>query len=129
MKKEVEKKGAERRRFARLDIALSVSYAVESPGGKTSAYSEAMSSDISSGGLRLMTPTALENGTKLDLEIILGDEAPQTIYAKGEVVWQTKISDTSFETGVLLQITDNDAKKRLMEFIFDQMSRLVGLNG
>lgn len=118
----------DRRKYARLDIALTVSYAIESSGGRLSEYAEATSSDISAGGLRLMTPGPLATGSRLDLEIFLGDNPAEKIAAKGEVVWQNKISPTSFETGVLVQQMDNDAKKRFMEFVFDQMSRLVGLS-
>lgn len=118
----------ERRNYARLDIALTVSYAIESQGGRLSDYAEAVSSDISAGGLRLMTPGPLATGSRLDLEIYLGDEAAKKINAKGEVVWQNKISPTSFETGVLINQMDNDSKKKFMEFVFDQMSRLVGLS-
>ena len=116
-----------RRRFARLDIALSVSYAVEGAGGETSEYAEAVSSDISAGGLRLMTPAPLENGTCLDLEIFIGEGETSPVKAKGEVVWQNKISSTSFETGVVINQMDNDAKKRFMAFVFDQMSKFVGI--
>lgn len=116
-----------RRKYARLDIALTVSYAVESASGELSGYAEAVSSDISAGGLRLMTPTALTPGSILDLEVFLGDDPESRIKAKGEVVWQNQISPTSFETGVLIQHMENDAKKKFMEFVFDQMSRFVGL--
>lgn len=116
-----------RRKYARLDIALTVSYAVEDVAGKISEYAEAVSSDISAGGLRLMTPTPLATGSHLDLEVFLGDDVANKINAKGEVVWQNKISDTSYETGVLINHMDNEAKKKLMSFVFDQMSRLVGL--
>ncbi|MBI5300348.1 MAG: PilZ domain-containing protein [Deltaproteobacteria bacterium] len=116
-----------RRKYARLDIALTVSYAIESASGELSEYAEAVSSDISAGGLRLMTPTALTPGSILDLEVFLGSDPESRIKAKGEVVWQNQISPTSFETGVLIQHMDNDAKKKFMEFVFDQMSRFVGL--
>lgn len=116
-----------RRKYARLDIALTVSYAVEGEGGEVSEYAEAVSSDISAGGLRLMTPGALANGSRLNLEIFPGDDAGDKIHAKGEVVWQNKISDTSYETGIAIQHMDNEDKKKLMAFVFDQMSRLVGL--
>lgn len=116
-----------RRKYARLDIALTVSYAVEDVTGKVSEYAEAVSSDISAGGLRLMTPTALATGSHLDLEVFLGDDPTNKVHAKGEVVWQNKISNTSYETGVLINHMDNEAKKKLMSFVFDQMSRLVGL--
>ena len=117
----------DRRKYARLDIALTVSYAMESSSGKISEYAEAVSSDISAGGLRLMTPTALEVGAHLDLEIFLGEDPENKIHSKGEVMWQTKISNTSYETGVFLSHMDIDDKKKLLGFVFDQMSRLVGL--
>lgn len=120
-------KPSNRRKFARLDIALSVTYAVEGSTGETSEYAEAISSDISAGGLRLMAPTPLENGARLDLEIFIGAEEAPPIHAKGEVVWQNKISDISFETGVVINQMDNDAKKRFMAFVFDQMSKFVGI--
>ncbi len=121
------KTSKERRKYARLDIALTISYAIESATGELSDYAEAVSSDISAGGLRLMTPTALSPGSVLDLEIFLGDDPDTRIKAKGEVVWQNQISPVSFETGVLVQHMENDAKKKFMEFVFDQMSRFVGI--
>ena len=50
--------GQERRRFARLDLALSVSYAVVDVSGQVDKDPlKALTADISAGGLRLMTPT------------------------------------------------------------------------
>ena len=48
------------------------------------------------GGLRLMAPTKMENGTILDLEILLGEDENHPIHAEGEVMWQNKISNTSY---------------------------------
>lgn len=116
----------ERRKFARLDLALTVSYKVM---GQSSAHSldprEAFASDISLGGLRLMTPTRLVNGTLLDLEILLGEEATDPINAEGEVVWQNRLSETSYETGVQIKGMPAIDKKRFMEFVFDQMAKVV----
>lgn len=120
-------KGAERRKFARLDIALTVSYMVEDPQGQISEYAEAMSADISAGGIRMMTPGPLKNGSKLDMQIFLGGHAEDKIAAKGEVVWQTQVSPTSYETGITIQHMGNEDKTRLMEFVFDQLSLVIGL--
>jgi c-di-GMP-binding flagellar brake protein YcgR len=118
-------KGADRRKFARLDLALTVSYKV---AGQTAGHPldprEAVSSDVSLGGLRLMTPTRLENGTMLDLEIALGEEG-KPISAEGEVMWQNKISDTSYETGVMIKRMPDEDKSEFMKFVFDQMSKVV----
>lgn len=119
-------KGAERRKFARLDLALTVSYRVSGQSAPNHVDPrEAVSSDISLGGVRLMTPTRLENGTMLDLEILLGEDESSPINAEGEVVWQSKISDVSFETGVQIRGMPVADKKRFMEFVFDQMSKVV----
>lgn len=118
--------GDERRKFARLDLALTVSYRVvgQSPLVPLDPR-EAVSSDVSLGGLRLMTPARLQNGTLLDLEILLGEEAADPISASGEVVWQNRISETSFETGVQIKGMPAADKKRFMEFVFDQMTKVV----
>ena len=122
----MNKRGVERRKYARLDLAITVSYRVAGQSGTQSVDPrEAISSDISAGGLRLMTPTPLDNGTMLELEMLLGDQEVNPVRAEGEVVWQNKISDTSFETGVMIKGMPEADKKRFMEFVFDQMSKVV----
>ncbi len=119
-------KGAERRKFARLDLALTVSYKIAGESRAVPADPrEAISSDVSLGGLRLMTPAVLANGTLLDLEIVLGEDESSPIKASGEVMWQNKISETSFETGVMIKGMPNDDKSRFMQFVFDQMTKVV----
>lgn len=118
----------ERRRYARLDMALTVAYrVVDTQGGKLSEYSDARSSDISASGLRLMTPAQLEVGTRLELEIFLERDEDKIVRAIGEVVWQSKTSETSFETGVVIKHMDDADKGLFMQFVFDQMSKAVGL--
>ncbi|OGP16846.1 MAG: hypothetical protein A3I75_02215 [Deltaproteobacteria bacterium RIFCSPLOWO2_02_FULL_50_16] len=116
----------ERRRYARLDIALSVSYAILNSNTEFKEQNEAWSSDISAGGLRMMTPTSLENGSQLELEIYVGD-GTQSINANAEVIWQSKISETCYETGAIIRYMPESDKKRFMGFVFDQMSRFVGI--
>ncbi|MBI2082317.1 MAG: PilZ domain-containing protein [Deltaproteobacteria bacterium] len=120
----------DQRRHARLDIALSVNYVIQKPGGDLSEIAESKSADISAGGIRLMTPHLLENGTLLNLEIQLLDEEDQEpIRAQGEIVWQNKLSDHCFETGAIIRDMDEKDKERFMTFIYNQMSRLVETNG
>ena len=134
---EVQPTSKDQRRHARLDIALSVNYAIREAGPdgtiKASEMAETLSSDISASGLRLMTVAPLENGSILNLEIALPEDWPnpaksvsEPIRAQGEVVWQNKISDYSYETGTVIKHMEESDKKRLMSFVFDQMSRLVG---
>lgn len=119
-------RASERRKFARLDLALTVSYRIAGHSSdKPVDPREAVSSDISLGGLRLMTPTPIENGTLLDIEILLGGDESHPISADAEVVWQMKISDTSYETGVMIKGMPKPDRKRFMEFVFDQMAKMV----
>ncbi|MBI2981944.1 MAG: PilZ domain-containing protein [Deltaproteobacteria bacterium] len=120
----------EQRRHARLDIALSVNYVIQKPGGELSEIAESKSADVSAGGIRLMTPHLLERGTLLHLEIQLLDrEDQEPIRAQGEVVWQNQLSDHSFETGAIIREMDERDKHRFMDFIYNQMARLVEANG
>jgi len=123
-----EASSKERRRFARLDIALSVNYVVRDASGEESEMAEAMSSDISATGFRLMMPTPVENGSTLDLEITIEGQSGEPVRASCEVVWQNKISETSYEVGAVIKHMDEADKKRFMEFVFNQMSQLVGMN-
>ncbi len=121
-----EIQGQEQRKHARLDIALAVSYAIKDHRGEPSEMAETLSSDISASGLRLMTVAPLENGATINLEITLPEENVAPIRAIGEVVWQNKISDYSYETGTVIRHMDDQDKMRLMSFVFDQMAKLVG---
>lgn len=116
---------AERRKFARLDLALTVSYAVIDSTGTPADPREALSTDISAGGLRLMTPTPLDNGALLDISIFLAEDDETPISAHGEVIWQHKISNTSFETGVVIKDMPLDDRKRFMSFVFDQLAKII----
>ena len=119
----------DQRRHARLDIALAVSYAIHDEGSAASEMAETLSSDISATGLRLMTVASLENGSILNLEIAIPDQEGEPIRAMGEVVWQSKVSEFSYETGAVIKHMDECDKVRLMSFVFDQMTRLVGTFG
>ncbi len=118
----------ERRKHARLDIALSVSYTVKDSSGEITEIAEAMSSDISATGIRLMTPTPLENGDTLDLEITIEGKDGDPVCASCEVVWQQQISDHSYEVGAIIRHIEEDDKRRFLEFVFNQMSQLVGMS-
>ncbi len=72
-----------------------------------------------------MTPTPLEVGATIDLNVFLADQEDNPVHAKGEVVWQSKITNTSFETGVVIKGMPDEDKKRFMSFVFDQMSKVV----
>ncbi|MBI4237798.1 MAG: PilZ domain-containing protein [Deltaproteobacteria bacterium] len=114
-----------RRRFARLDLALSVSYRLLDGGTIIHDPREALSSDISVGGLRLMTPTELPTGSAVELLVTLEGSADKPVVATGEVVWQHRLNATSYETGVIITEMPDADRSRFMQFVFDQMSKIV----
>lgn len=116
---------ANRRKYARLDLALTVSYAPLDSAGEPTDPREALSSDLSAGGLRLMMPTASLVGSMLDLMIYLEGHDDEPVKATGEVLWQNKISPTSFESGVAIRSMPDADKRKFMEFVFDQMTKVV----
>jgi c-di-GMP-binding flagellar brake protein YcgR len=126
MSEETMTQSIEHRKHARLDMALAVSYAIQRSSDGASEMAETMSSDISASGIRLMTPSALENGSLLHLEIRLSGDDAEPIRAQGEVVWQNRLSDHSYETGTVIRHMEEQDKMRFMGFVFDQLSRLVG---
>ncbi|MFH1653287.1 MAG: PilZ domain-containing protein [Pseudomonadota bacterium] len=115
----------DKRRFARLDMAIMIAYSVKNITGEISPEAEVLSSDISASGLRLMTPGRLDRGANLNLSIQLPNVV-ESISADGEVVWQTKLSKTSYETGVVIKNMNTSDKERFLNFIYDQLIRLVG---
>ena len=112
----------ERRKFARLDLALTVGYRVVGSVPQPEDPTETISADVSLGGLRLMSPTPLKTGTQLELDIQLAENDP-SIKAEAEVMWQSKISNTSYETGVLIKGMPEKDRSRFMSFVFDQMAK------
>jgi c-di-GMP-binding flagellar brake protein YcgR len=120
--------GSERRRHARLDIALSVRYIVQRSGAENSEMAEALSTDVSATGLRLMTPTSIGNGSIIDIEIVIEGKRDEPVKASAEVVWENKISDTSYEVGCIIRHMDPDEKKRFLNFVFEQMNQLLGMS-
>lgn len=118
----------ERRKHARLDIALSVNYTVKDASGEVTEMAEAMSSDISATGIRLMTTSPLENGSTLDLEITIEGQNSRPVHANCEVVWQNQIADCIYEVGAVIRFMEEEDKRHFLEFVFNQMSQLVGMS-
>ncbi len=73
----------ERRRYARIGIALPIKYKIINKSG----WHKTSSLNISAGGVLIPTVPYLDVGTKLDLQIYLpGEKKP--IKAIGRVIWR-----------------------------------------
>ena len=93
---EVEKywNGAERRRHVRFDASIKVRYTLK----RSSPDGDAVSRDISEGGIRLLVDKKLERGTILNLRIANGPQA-QPISLEGVIVWCNEARDKKDSDG------------------------------
>lgn len=99
----------ERRKYIRIDKALSLSYEILESFLRPSCRSK----DISEGGIRLRIFQRLAPGTALKLWIYLRD-FEQPILAVGEVAWLQKQNDKEypFEVGIrFIEINSSDRDK------------------
>lgn len=103
----------ERRRFLRLDANCDVKYAVMA---SMHAPYNALSKDISGGGLRLPIDKKPRMGELLELEISV-PERP-LIFAVGRVVWIKKrgAGTNDLEIGVKFMNIDPADREALMDF-------------
>lgn len=123
-------KDQERREFVRVSKMLEIDYLYLSSDGKEFAKREgvakATSTNISWGGIQLLLPEKLQNGTRLSLEIQLEQNRPP-VRAVGEVVWMEEASDTEdsdgmrvFRTGVKFVGFSSEAQDRLVKFLYEE---------
>ena len=122
-------KGPERREFKRISKMLQIDYLYLSSDGKEMEKKEgktrATSTNVSWGGIQLLLPEKLQNGTRLALEIQLETHRP-SIRAVGEVVWMEEAPDKSdsegarvFRTGVKFVGFSSEAQSRLVQFLYE----------
>ena len=110
------------RESARLKMNLDIRYT-----SKKNGVSVTKSKDINMGGAQIVTRRSLRSGDALDLEIFLPNERDSPIKAKGFVVWQDKISDSEYDTGIKIEIPDIDDEGRLRSYVLHQQGSIQGV--
>jgi anti-sigma B factor antagonist len=113
-----------RRRFARLDIHLTVKYAIAG-GGKKARMLEGRVLNMSAAGLYIYTPYTLPLGTQVDLEFNLPGKPAGLLEAAGKVSWLAdKEIQPHFFPGMgvsFLHIT-SEKEKAIIQFIDKNVS-------
>ena len=107
----------ERRKFVRLDTTVKIRYKVLQP---TNSNNDSNSRDISTGGVKIEVKEPIKPNTVLWLEINLPSEAGP-LQAKGEVIWQEKISaaeNSGYEMGIKFLEMDVNDRSRLSKYLF-----------
>ena len=94
MSENKEKESSERRSSRRIELITDLKYSVVMP-----SYQSGIIRDISEGGLCLLLPQDLPDGTILNVEFDLQGDNPEHIKALVRVIWKKPQGD-KFLTGV-----------------------------
>ncbi len=107
----------ERRKFVRLDTSVKIRYKILMSNDN---QNNTNTRDLSTGGVKIEVKEPIKANTVLWLEIDLPTEA-DPLQAKGEVVWQEKISTSeniSYEMGIKFLEMDLNDRNRLNKYLF-----------
>ena len=89
--------GEERRRFPRIPETFTVQYRVS--GELAATWAEAVTQNVSAGGIRFRVPEPLGPGTTVALQVKLPGIA-QALHVKGQVAWSRMQASGVVEVGV-----------------------------
>ena len=107
----------ERRKFKRFDAYMSVRYQ-----GPESAEQRgiALSKDLSREGLKMSSPTRLDEGSTLDLELDIPDD-PKAVRTSGKIVWSRSApgQDQGYDVGVRFVMMDPVDKFRVLDYAYN----------
>lgn len=100
--------GTERRRFPRIPESFTVQYRVS--GELAATWAEAVTQNVSAGGIRFRVPEPLGPGTTMTLQMRLSGTA-QPLHVKGQVAWSRMQASGVVEVGVeFLNLSERDQR-------------------
>ncbi len=115
---------SERRKSARLDIPLDVRYRVLENGLHEK---NAITKNVSAGGCLLMSDESICDGTKLELDIMLG-QGGESLRICGTIVRSLKGEGRCMEYGIAFDEMSRDAKRLFADYCFAKMYEMIGLS-
>ena len=107
----------ERRRFKRFDAYMSVRYQLpDLQEGKGIALSK----DLSREGLKLNSPSRLQEGSTVDLELDIPDD-PKPVRTTGKIVWSaaSQGKDQGYDIGIRFVMMDPVDKFRALDYAYN----------
>lgn len=112
----------ERRKFLRLENNVAVKYSKALKTIGREYFKEVGNGNIGGGGIKLALKEKLSVGTILILKIDLpGDSKPLPVFATGEVVWNKKIEEDKYDTGIkFLKIAKRD-RGRIIHYVEERV--------
>lgn len=106
----------ERRKFIRLDTTIDIKYKILKMGKK----GEAVSKNISGEGIRLSVDEEIPPASILLLEMKI-PVYPESITAKGIVIWSKKSGIKKFEIGVKFIKINPIVKTKIFKYIYEHI--------
>ena len=120
----------EKRRDERLDLSFPIVYSVIE-GKKEARELNGTASNISQGGIKLVTQEPSEVGTLLDIKIMMPDNLPE-LCGKAKVIWKKGLPDkrskkTEYHLGLKFTDFSSDNRDMISRFMVDNIKKASGL--
>ncbi|MFH1791753.1 MAG: PilZ domain-containing protein [Candidatus Omnitrophota bacterium] len=114
----------ERRKTARLDVAIRVEYKVL---GVHDSAKGTVAKDISTGGCLLVASEDIAPGSDVELQILLGDSESEALRLKGKIVRLNRKEGGVYEYGISFDALSSEARRLFADYFFAKMYEMIGL--
>lgn len=107
----------ERRKFKRFDAYMSIKFqANETPD----VQGVSLSKDLSREGIKINSNASMNQGTMLDLEILIPDD-PKPVHTSGKVMWSrpSEGHNQGYDQGVRFLMMDPVDKFRVLDYAYN----------
>lgn len=107
----------ERRKFKRFDAYMSIKYqANETPD----VQGVSLSKDLSREGIKINSNASMNQGTMLDLEILIPDDS-KPVHTSGKVMWSrpSEGHNQGYDQGVRFLMMDPVDKFRVLDYAYN----------
>ena len=113
----------EKRKTARLDIPIKITYKVLGEDENKAAVTK----DMSAGGCLILTTEKLPENTEVGLDISLGESDSEALMLKGRIVRLNREEKGLYEYGISFKDLSKDARRLFADFCFARMYEMIGL--
>ncbi len=115
----------ERRKMARLDIAIEVRYKVI---GREHKLQGGVTRNISAGGCLFIASEKLSVGTELEIEMMLGTSPAESLKIKGRIERLTRVGEEMYESGIAFKALKREDRRIFADYVFSKMYEMIGLS-
>lgn len=128
----------ERRKTARLDMAIEVRYCVLGEGVRSLSEGraepprrgrkDARTKNVSAGGCLLLTKEELPVNSQLELQIFLDEGEHEALTLQGRIARLNREGKGSYEYGIAFDELSKEARRLFADYFFAKMYDMIGLS-